>query len=215
MTVAASGPVIPSESSLRGNNKMDMLPTRTASASGLVFAALASALLVTGCVTQPAPPPVVQAPPPPPRVDVAAYPRNGQSDYQQRRDRYECYNWAVSQSGFDPGRLNTSQLPSPPPVHVEPNPPVGTDTVALGVTGALIGAAVANPRNAGGGALAGLVVGGLLGAASDASREASAQRIENASNAHYDAQQGQLNQRADSYRRALAACLDGRGYTVR
>ena len=194
--------------------KMDMLSTRTASASGLVLVAVSA--LLAGCVTAPpAPPPVVQAPPSPPRIDVAAYPRNGQSDYQQRRDRFECHNWAVSQSGFDPGRLDMSQLPSPPPVHVEPNPPVGADTVALGVTGALIGAAVANPRNAGGGALAGLVVGGLLGAASDASREAAAQRIQNASNARFDSQQTQLDQRADRYRRALAACLDGRGYTVR
>ncbi len=188
---------------------MDTHTTRTAS----VF--LSGTLLLAGCATAPpAPLPAVQTPPPP-RVDVMAYPRNGQSDYQQRRDRYECYNWAVAQSGFDPGRLNQSQIATRPPVHVEPNPPVGADVAALGITGALIGAVVSNPRNSGSGALAGLVLGGLLGAASDTSREASAQRIENAANARNDTQQNQLNQRADSYRRAMIACLEGRGYTVR
>lgn len=179
------------------------------------FTSVAAALLVVGCTTTQSPPSQAIQTQPPPRVDVAAYPRNGQSDYQQRRDRYECYNWAVAQSGFDPGRLNTRQVPAPPPVHVEPNPPAGTDTVALGVTGALIGATVANPRNAGGGAIVGLLLGSLFGAASDSARAASAQRIEEAANMRYDARQHQLYERADRYRRAMAACLEGRGYTVR
>ena len=35
---------------------------------------------------------------------VFVYPRNGQSPDQQERDRYECYRFAVAQSGFDPMR---------------------------------------------------------------------------------------------------------------
>ncbi|MCL2656248.1 MAG: glycine zipper family protein [Betaproteobacteria bacterium] len=172
-------------------------------------------LLLAGCVTAPPQPmPVMQAPALP-QVDVAAYPRNGQSDYQQRRDRFECHNWAVAQSGFDPGRMNMNEVAPPASVRVEPNPPVGTDTAALGITGAIIGAAVSNPRNAGGGALAGLAIGGLLGAASDSARQAAAQRTEDAMNNRGNMQLSQLNQRADSYRRALGACLEGRGYTVR
>ena len=34
--------------------------------------------------------------------EVIAYPARGQSPEQQGRDRYECHNWAVGQSGFDP-----------------------------------------------------------------------------------------------------------------
>ena len=30
------------------------------------------------------------------------YPRNGQNDQQQAKDRYECHNWAVNQIGYDP-----------------------------------------------------------------------------------------------------------------
>jgi hypothetical protein len=37
---------------------------------------------------------------------VFLYPRNGQSADQQARDRYDCYRFAVSQSGFDPMRTS-------------------------------------------------------------------------------------------------------------
>jgi hypothetical protein len=30
------------------------------------------------------------------------YPRKGQSEKQQAKDRYECHSWAVSQTGYDP-----------------------------------------------------------------------------------------------------------------
>ncbi|MCX5849977.1 MAG: DUF6515 family protein [Deltaproteobacteria bacterium] len=32
------------------------------------------------------------------------YPRNGQSEEQQARDRYECHTWAVGQTNYDPTR---------------------------------------------------------------------------------------------------------------
>jgi hypothetical protein len=31
-----------------------------------------------------------------------AYPKEGQSEEQQAKDRYECHRWAVSESGVDP-----------------------------------------------------------------------------------------------------------------
>ena len=34
--------------------------------------------------------------------DLFIYPKNGQSEDQQSKDRYECHSWASSQSGFDP-----------------------------------------------------------------------------------------------------------------
>jgi hypothetical protein len=40
----------------------------------------------------------------PPSTKVIAYPRNGQSAEQQARDHYECYQFGVAQSGFDPVR---------------------------------------------------------------------------------------------------------------
>jgi len=40
--------------------------------------------------------------PPPPSDDLFIYPQNGQSSEQQSSDQYECHQWAVGQSGFDP-----------------------------------------------------------------------------------------------------------------
>lgn len=34
--------------------------------------------------------------------DLYVYPRNGQSEEQTAQDRYECHQWAVNQTGFDP-----------------------------------------------------------------------------------------------------------------
>ncbi|MEN2397943.1 DUF6515 family protein [Pseudomonas halotolerans] len=43
--------------------------------------------------------------------DVVAYPANGQSPEQVNQDGYECYRWAVQQSGFDP--RNYTYPPAP------------------------------------------------------------------------------------------------------
>ena len=48
-------------------------------------------------------PPVQQAPQPQAQgYDVEAYPANGQSPQQVQQDGYQCYQYAVQQSGFDP-----------------------------------------------------------------------------------------------------------------
>ncbi len=40
-------------------------------------------------------------------TDLIAYPKNGQSADQQAKDKFDCHQWAVGQSGFDPS-LGTS-----------------------------------------------------------------------------------------------------------
>jgi hypothetical protein len=44
---------------------------------------------------------------------VFLYPKNGQSADQQARDRYDCYRFAVAQSGFDPMRSAGSAPAAP------------------------------------------------------------------------------------------------------
>jgi hypothetical protein len=34
--------------------------------------------------------------------ELIAYPKNGQSQEQQGKDKFECYRWAATQTGFDP-----------------------------------------------------------------------------------------------------------------
>jgi len=176
----------------------------------LLISALLATSTLAACVTAPPPPP----PPPPvtevPRVDVHvyAYPRNGQSDEQLDRDRYECHLWAVQQSGFDPSGPNV-----PPEQRIvvvrQGGPNQGATTAAGAFTGAIIGAAVSNPRNAGLGAIVGAIAGGALGAAAGSQQQQTTTVYQN-NPAYLD-----MERHAVSYRRALTACLDGRGYTVR
>ncbi|HEX5127609.1 MAG TPA: hypothetical protein VFW00_12765 [Rhodocyclaceae bacterium] len=172
---------------------------------------LAGATLA-GCATEPRYAETYRVAPPPVTTEVYAYPKQGQSLDQQKRDRFECYNWAVKQTGFEPSKLPPDGTVRT--VRVEPAVSPNHDATVLGVTGALIGAAVSRPSNALAGAAIGGVVGAAAGSASDADREATAQRIEDAENANQNARGARLEERAAEYRRAMGACLEGRGYTV-
>jgi len=176
----------------------------------VVIAAVAG---LGGCVVEqpvrrPAPP--VEAPPPERVTEVVAYPAQGQSEQQLDRDRYECHVWAVKQSGFDP---SVAGVPPHQRVRVVAAPqPSAIPGSAF--AGAVLGAIVSRPRDAGLGALVGAVAGTAVGAASDASRQQAADQYAaniNAQAPQVSAQEAQ----ADGYRRALSACLVGRGYTVR
>lgn len=155
------------------------------------------------CVTAPARP--MPPPPPPLNTTVYAYPLHGQSAAQLNRDRYECYLWAKKQTGFDPSAPN---LPAEARVHVERGAPPGANTAIGAVAGALIGAAVSNPWDRGFGAAAGAVVGGAIGASADAANQQAKIQYSRAALAR-------LEVKASDYRRALTACLQGRGYSVR
>lgn len=48
---------------------------------------------------------------PPNPTGIPIYPRNGQSADQQAMDRYQCYRFAVSQTGFDPMATNSGSSP--------------------------------------------------------------------------------------------------------
>jgi hypothetical protein len=45
---------------------------------------------------------------------IAIQPRNGQSADQEASDRYECYRFAVAQSGFDPLAAGGGSSPAEP-----------------------------------------------------------------------------------------------------
>ena len=40
--------------------------------------------------------------------ELFIYPANGQSTEQQDKDKFECYNWARNDTGFDPMALPTT-----------------------------------------------------------------------------------------------------------
>lgn len=169
---------------------------------------------LTGCETTPQPRPRPAPPPPPayagppPNTTVYAYPQNGQSADQQSRDRYECSLWAVQQTGFDPS------APNVPPQYrvVASGPPPGTGTAIGAIAGAVIGAAISPGWDRGAGMVFGGLTGAMIGTASDASR---AQQNAMAMNAQERQQAAAMEQKASDYRRALSACLSGRGYSVK
>ncbi|HEY2276101.1 MAG TPA: glycine zipper 2TM domain-containing protein [Steroidobacteraceae bacterium] len=171
-----------------------------------------AALLLAGCVTAPPPRPVYDPPPPPPpppMSQVYAYPLHGQTPEQQDRDHYECSTWATQQTGFDPS------APGVPPHDrvqvVSAGPPPGTNTAIGAVAGAIIGAAIAPRWQAAPAALAGAVVGSAIGSTADAANAQSTRTVVVADRREAAAQE----QQAMSYRRAISACLDARGYSVK
>jgi outer membrane lipoprotein SlyB len=145
-------------------------------------------------------------------TQIYFYPTRGQSTEQQSRDHYACYTWAVDQTGFDP---SVSSIVPEQRVRVVPMPPPGHDTIAMSIAGAVLGALIAGPRHAGGGALIGAAGGAIAGAASDISREKSARQMEEAYNNRNQARDVHKEKKALAFRRAMSACLEGRGYTVK
>jgi hypothetical protein len=128
-----------------------------------------------------------------------AYPAKGQSAQQQQKDQNACYSWAKSHTGIDPAQV--AAQPPPPS-----GPAVGGGERVQGAArgaagGAVIGAITGDAgRGAAVGAVGGTVVGG-----------ARARRNQQANQANAQAQQqGAM----DTFNRAFAACMQGRGYTV-
>jgi hypothetical protein len=198
---------------------MKILAPTTVRRAVLAMTLAGYAALLAGCATTP-PPEQRPAPPPPPPVgtvyappqqqvnsDVYAYPMRGQSPQQQDRDHYDCSIWATQQTGFDPS------APGVPPqhqVHVVSGPAPGSGTAAGVVTGAILGAVIGGPYRGPGPALAGAVVGGAIGTAAEQSARQSQTYTVTDQRAL-----AQIQQNAANYRRALGACLDARGYSVK
>ncbi|HLW23201.1 MAG TPA: hypothetical protein VKT22_02435 [Steroidobacteraceae bacterium] len=166
-------------------------------------ALLAAGLGLAACQT---PPPRAVAVPVPPPQRIFVYPNNGQSAEQTDRDRYECHEWAVSQTGVDPSRdANPYER-----VVVQPGTPPGANTAAGAVVGGVLGSIIGGPRNWGAGLALGAATGAIVGSAADANAQAQAHMT-----AEQIAQaQSQGRARLDTYRRAFGACMQGRGYTV-
>lgn len=167
-----------------------------------------AAALLAGCATQPPPRRVARQSPPPPQVYV--YPQYGQSPARADRDRYECHVWAVRQSGFDPAR---QPAPTYSRSRVVPAQSANQTVAAGAATGAVLGAVVARPGDAAKGAIIGAMAGTVLGAVAANAQEAEAARI----GQQLDSRRGgnRIEGEGAGYRRALSACLEGRGYSVK
>jgi hypothetical protein len=136
-------------------------------------------------------------------LGLYVYPSKGQSQQEQKVDEFECYTWAVSQSGIDP--LNLPKVEAPPPQ----TGPTGGGVVGA-AKGAAAGAAIgAIAGDAGKGAAIGAVAGGLAGRRQG--KQAQAQANQQAE------QQAKAQEQAmkDSFKKAFSVCMEGKGYTIK
>lgn len=129
------------------------------------------------------------------------YPSQGQSPEQQNRDRYECHTWSVQQTGVDP---TNPYMAGTLPAQEAPQGGVLRGAARGAAVGA-VGGAIAG--DAGKGAAIGAATGALFGGF----RRRDQHRRQEQQRRNYEQQQAQA---VGAYNRALAACLQGRGYTV-
>jgi hypothetical protein len=131
-----------------------------------------------------------------------AYPANGQTPKQQDRDKYECYDWARGQTGFDPAQ--------PMPMSTGTQPAQSSNQGGAMMGGAVGGAAVAEltHHDAGRGAAIGALSAAIRGRAKQ-------QQMAQANQQQAAQQQSVRNQQRGTYERAFGACMEARGYAVR
>ncbi len=137
--------------------------------------------------------------------DLAALrvePQRGQSADQMRRDRYECHNWAVEQTGQQPTAVSEDrEEPS------DAKRDRRAERASRAIMGAALGSIVGGIAGSGRGwrhendaVLTGAAVGAGVGAATAGKSR--------------DKDKAEPAPHPSEYLRALTACLEGRGYTV-
>jgi uncharacterized protein YcfJ len=129
--------------------------------------------------------------------------QRGQSLEQTRRDRYECHNWAVEQTGEAPAAVPTDTDTEPTR---DGERELRRERVDRAIVGAAIGGAIGSilgngrRRHSSDRTLAGAAAGAAIGAATAGNERGPGAEVE-------------ADEPSD-YLRALTACLEGRGYAV-
>ena len=151
--------------------------------------------------------------------DIYVYPAKEQTDEQLAEDRYACHQWAVEESGFDPSQFDDIEPLRTVKVPVPKNKADGA-TEKGAVTGAVAGGIIgSHDGDVGKGAVIGAILGSMVGSTVEQQGQQEA-REKAAADARREADEiaknkAELALRKSNYRRALTACLEGRGYTVR
>jgi hypothetical protein len=131
------------------------------------------------------------------RVD----PQRGQSADQLRRDRYECHNWAVEQTGQAPVAQSEERV-EPSDAKRDKRAERANRAIVGATIGSIVGSIASGGRrhDYGDSVLAGAAVGAGVGAATAGKAR--------------DKDKTEPAPQPSEYLRALSACLEGRGYTV-
>jgi len=156
------------------------------------------------------------------------YPAKNQTPEQQKKDEGECNSWAKQNTGVDPVVLaSTPTTVAAPPPAAAPPPPQGPDgsRVRGAARGAAAGAVIGEIANddSSQGAATGAAVGAVAAGSRKrrqgaAAQEQAAQQNQAAAQQQQAAQQqaeADKQQKMATYNRAYAACLEGKGYTIK
>ena len=160
-------------------------------------------------------------------AELFAYPPSDRTAAQQQQDKFECHQWAVDQTQFDPVEY-ASQGSSASPTAAQTSANAATSTESRSqqsagkplVGGAAQGAAIA--KVSGGDVSdaaatgAGLRLLGNLRARKQAEQRAaqSQQRAQVAEQQQTTQASADVKEKQQSYQRARATCFKARGYTV-
>jgi len=154
---------------------------------------------------------------------LVTYPRAGQSAEQQRQDRFECHEFAVESTGFDPQFESQFLARSQAQLATQsntggPDPNQG-GTVRGAARGAALGAlGGAIGGNAGRGAAIGAGTGALFGTGrrQSAQNERASWEREQARQRQQESNrlQAEFDQGKDAYERAFTVCMRARDYEV-
>ena len=181
-------------------------------AAGFALVALRPALAQQPAA--PAAPPAVPATAAPPSpaqaLGMIVFPAQNQTKEQQLGDEQACYGWAIQNTGIDPAK-------------VKANPDSAARAAGAKMDSAATGAAVAGAaRGAAGGAVVGAItgdagegaaVGAVVGAVGG--RRAKKQAVRQAEAAGAAQAQQQAADLINTHKKAMGACLEGKGYTIR
>jgi Glycine zipper len=136
-------------------------------------------------------------------LKLYVFPAKSQSQQQQKVDEFECYKWAMEQSGIDP--LNLPKVEAAP---VQSGPTGGA--VKGAAKGAAAGLAIGSiGGEAGKGAAVGAIAGGLAGRRKGKQAQAQANQQSAADVANKE------QAMKDSFVKGFSACLEGKGYTIK
>jgi hypothetical protein len=137
------------------------------------------------------------------QMKLYVFPSKGQTKQKQKEDEFECYKWAIEQSGIDP--LNPPKVEAAP---VESGP--DGSAVKGAAKGAAAGVAIgAIAGDAGKGAAIGAAAGAMAG--KRAGKQAQAQKNQQAQAAVAKTEQDMK----DSFAKAFSVCIEGKGYTIK
>ena len=136
-------------------------------------------------------------------ADMFIFPAQGQTVEEQELDEFRCQRWATDRTGFNP--LATPRATTPPPSQQRQSGSAVRGALGGAALGAILGDSSSSARR---GAGAGALIGGV--------RQRSANtRVEQDTEQWAQREAANMANDRNGFERAMTACLEGKGYTVR